>query len=228
MVNSRTFVISALCFACFSSAGIAQDLSKYRDFQFGMNLDSVAKQVHMKATQAKTIHQRPAVIQTLEWNQIGYSEAGAKTDSVRSIRFDFYNDALSRMVVTYNPAETQGLTEADVIEAISTMYGVATRPGNSISVSNSATYEDQQKVLARWDDAQYSYELYRSSYGNTFGLVASSKMADVMARTASLEADRLDKIEAPAKELAQQKKSAEETRAAEETARSINKAKFHP
>src|SRR5438128_4475839 len=143
-----------------------------------MTLDSVSKQIQMKTTKAKTTHERPAVIQTLEWNQVGYSAPGAKTTSVRSIRFDFYNGELSKMVVTYNPVETNGLTAEDIIEAISTMYGPATAPGDSVSVSNSTTYDDQEKVLARWDDAKYSYNLYRSPYGNTFGLVGFSKTLD--------------------------------------------------
>jgi hypothetical protein len=168
------------------------------------------------------------VIQTLEWNQVGYSESAPKNASVRSIRFDFYNGELSKMVVTYNPVETNGLTAADIIDAISATYGPATTPGDSVSVSDSTSYEDQEKVLARWDNELYSYNLYRSSYGSTFGLVAFSKMLDLMARNAGSEADRLDKLEAPAKELAQQKKRDEDTRAAQEAARSINKPKFRP
>jgi hypothetical protein len=193
-----------------------------------MNLDSVANQVHMKPADARTQHDRPALIQTLEWNQVGYSESVRKDASVRSIRFDFYNGELSKMVVTYNPVETNGLTAEDMIEAISTRYGPATTPGDSVSVSDSTTYEDQEKVLARWDNEQYSYNLYRSSYGSTFGMVAFSKMLDLMARNASREADRLDKLEAPAKELAQQKRRDEDTRAAQEAARSLNKPRFHP
>jgi hypothetical protein len=224
MISFRAFVTFVLCFAFFSSLGIAQDLSKYRDFQFGMSLDSVAKQTQMKGSDARTRHDRPALIQTLDWSPMGHTEPA----SVRGIRFDFYNGELSKMVVTYNPAETNGLTADDLIAAISMMYGPATTPGDSVSVSNSTNYEDQEKVLARWDDTQYSYNLFRSAYGNIFGLVAFSKMRDMMAITASREADRLDKVEAPAKELAMQKKQAEDTRAAQETARSINKPKFHP
>ena len=58
------------------------------------------------------------------------------------------------MVVTYDPAVTEGLTVDDVIEAISALYGTATKPADSIAISNSTTHEDQQKVLARWEDAQ--------------------------------------------------------------------------
>jgi len=228
MLSSRTFLISVVCFAFSSAVGIAQDLSQYRDFQFGMNLDSVTKQVQMKPADARTRHDRPALIQTLEWTQVGFSEFAPKDASIRSVRFDFYNGQLSKMVVTYNPTETNGLTAEDIIEAISTRYGRPTTPGDSVSISDSMTYEVQEKVLARWDNEQYSYNLYRSSYGSTFGLVAFSKTLDLMAGNASREADRLDKIEEPAKELAQQKKRGEDARAAQEAARSINKPKFHP
>ncbi len=45
----------------------APDLSRYREFQFGMNLLVVAKQADMEPSEARVIHQRPAVIQELEW-----------------------------------------------------------------------------------------------------------------------------------------------------------------
>src|SRR5213078_65778 len=113
----RTFATSLLCAALFSSLGTAQDLSKYRDFQFGMSLESVAKQAHMKASAAKLTHQRPAVIQTLQWDQVSYSDPAAKDRSLRSIRFDFYNGELFKIVVTYDPVETEGLTTEDMVEA---------------------------------------------------------------------------------------------------------------
>ncbi len=67
MISSRTLLSSVLCAALFSSLSIAQDLSKYRDFQFGTNIESVASQIQMKAADARTMQQRPALIQTLQW-----------------------------------------------------------------------------------------------------------------------------------------------------------------
>jgi hypothetical protein len=228
MINSRTFATSLLCAALFSSLGTAQDLSKYRDFQFGMRLESVAKQINMKASAAKITHQRPAMIQTLQWDQVGYSDLPAKDRSVRSIHFDFYNGELSKMVVTYDPTGTEGLTTDDMIEAISAIYGAATKPERTIAVSPSAVYEDNQKVLACWEDAQYSYNLFRAAYGNAFGLIAFSKKLDIVASDSSRESDRLDKLEAPARELAQQVKQDEDKRVAQEKARLISKPKFRP
>src|SRR5437016_2662473 len=147
MISFRTIATSVLSAALFVSLSGAQDLAKYRDFQFGMSLESVAKQIHMNASAAKITHQRPAVIQTLQWDQLSYSDLPAKDRSLRSIRFDFYNDELSKMVVTYDTARTEGLTTDDMVEAISVIYGPATKPGTTVAVSTFSQYEDSQKVL---------------------------------------------------------------------------------
>ena len=228
MISSRSLATAVLCAVLFSSLSAAQDLAKYRDFQFGMSPESVAKQTHMSVSDAKTVHQRPAMIQTLQWDQLGYFDRSAKADSLRSIRFDFYNGELSKMVMIYDPAGTEGLTTEDMIDAISELYGPATKPERTIAVSTSAVYEDNQKVLACWEDAQYSYNLFRSSYGNAFGLVAFSKKLDLMASESRREADRLDKLEAPAKELVRLMRQEEDKRAAQEKARLITKPKFRP
>jgi len=228
MIRSRTLVTSLLFGALFSSLGTAQDLSKYRDFQFGMRLESVATQIHMNASAAKTTHQRPAVIQTLQWDQLSYSAPAAEDRSLTSIRFDFYNGELFKMVVTYDPVRIEGLTTEDMVDAISAIYGPATKPERTIAISAFSAYQDREKVLACWEDAQYSYNLFRSAYGNVFGLVTTSKQLDLAAADASKEAERLDKLEAPAKELAQQLKQDEERRATLEKARLISKPKFRP
>ena len=93
---------------------------------------------------------------------------------------------------------------------------------------SSLVYEDNQKVLACWEDAQYSYNLFRAAYGNAFGLVAFSKKLDLVASDSSRESDRLDKLEAPARELAQQVKQDEDKRVAQEKARLVSKPKFRP
>jgi len=46
--------------AVISAAALAADLSRYRDFQFGTDLATVAKQAGASPSQAKVIHLRPA------------------------------------------------------------------------------------------------------------------------------------------------------------------------
>jgi hypothetical protein len=228
MISFRRLLMPSLSVLLFYSAGMAQDMARYRDFQFGMSPEAVAAQMQINPSAIRTTHLRPALIQTFQWDKPGYSETGTKNKSLRSIRFDFYNGELSKIVVTYDPGGTNGLTTDDMIEAISALYGPAAKPDRTIAVSASSVYPDNQTVLASWDDAQYSYNLFRSEYGNTFGLVGLSKRLDLMASVSVREADRLDTLEGPEKERALQLKQEADRRAAQEKARLVNKPSFRP
>jgi len=205
------------------------DLSRYREFQFGMNLLAVAKQADRKASEARVIHQRPAVIQELEWRpsrSIGSSPQG---DPVKEVLFSFYNGELFRMVVNYDQQKTEGLTDEDMIEAISAKYGTATRPDAKIILFSSLqVYNDSEKVIARWEDPRYSFNLFRSSYQPAFGMLVFSKQVDEQAQAAIVKAIRLDEQEAPQREIEQQKKEEEQSRLEQDKARLVNKAAFRP
>ncbi len=68
----------------------AQDLSRYREFQFGTDLLSVTKQTGMRPSEARTIHQRPALIQELEWRpQHFLGGSSLQTDPVGEVLFSF-------------------------------------------------------------------------------------------------------------------------------------------
>ena len=111
------------------------------------------------------IHERPAVIQELEWPIWLASGFSPQTDPVKTILFSFYNGELFRILVSYDRAETEGLTTEDMIEAISAKYGTATKPaGTEIAFSSTQVYDDSELIIARWEDSQYSFNLYRSTY----------------------------------------------------------------
>ena len=111
-----------------------------------------------------------------------------------------------------------------MVAAISAKYGTATRPAAKIILFSSfQVYNDSEKILARWVDSQFSWNLFRSSYQPTIGMVVFSKRLDALARAAMVEAIRLDQREAE-----RQKKQAEEDHAAQEKARLVNKVAFRP
>jgi hypothetical protein len=192
MIVIRTITQLAFLIALSASSICAQDLSNYREFRFGMNLSAVAKQAGMDLSEAKTLHQHPALIQELWW-QRSFGGSSPQTDPVREVVFSFYNGALYRMVVNYDRNGTEGFTDEDMINTISAKYGMAARPVATIVLfSSSQVYNDHEKVIARWEDSQYSYNLYRSSNQPVFGLLLFSKRLDALARTAIAEAIRLD------------------------------------
>ena len=229
MIAARSLAVSVFC-ALLSMPFIhAQDLSRYREFQFGMNLPTVAKQADVKQSEAKAIHQRPAMIQELQWRPQHYLSAPPQSDPVKDVLFSFYNGELFRMVVNYDPGKTLGLTSDDLIGAISATYGNPTRPtARMITFSSAQGYSETEKILARWEDAQYSFNLFRSSYQPNFGMVVFSKRLDDIARLAIVEAIRRDVQEAPQREVERQQKEAQESRATEEKARLTNKTSFRP
>ncbi len=205
------------------------DLSRYREFQFGMSLAAIAKQGGMEPSEAKTIHQRPAVIEELAWRPTRSFAPSAPADSVNEVLFSFYNGELFRMVVNYDRIRTEGLTDEDMVEAISAKYGIATKPAAKVILfSSSQVYNDSEKIIARWEDPQYSFNLFRSTYQPTFGMLVFSKRLDAQAQAAVAEAIRLDEQGAPQREIERQRKQDAVERAGQEEARVLNKAAFRP
>lgn len=226
MAGARILLISIPWIALAANSLCAADLSSYRDVRFGMSLPEVAKQVGMKPSDVKLVHQRPATIQELAWQPGSFPASPALTDPVKDIRFSFYNGELFRMVVNYDRHKTDGLTAEDMTEAISVKYGIAARPAEEIvlpSISNETV-----KVIARWEDSQYSFDLVRSSYQISFEMVMYSKRLGALAQAAVVEAIRMDQEEAPQREIERVKKQEEDYRIQQEKARLVNRAAFRP
>jgi hypothetical protein len=208
-----------------------QDRARYRDFQLGGDLPTIAGLTGVAQSEVKTLHVRPAVMQELQWRR-RYSSSDAtpaQIDPVQQIVFSFYNDQLSKMVVDYDHDRTAGMTEMDMIEAISKAYGPRLNPAARKARAVASPLEEESGTpVARWGDADYSVVLYRSSYAAGFRMIVTSPRLEALARTADAQAIRLDEREAPQREIARQKKDVEDTRDAQEKARSANKAVFRP
>ncbi len=204
----------------------AQDLSRYRDFQFGENLGAVAKQAVMEPSEAKLLHSRPALMQDLAWRPQPLGSS-SHTEPAKEVVFSFFNGELYRISVSYDRRETEGLTADDLVDAISATYGVATRPAAPVTAS-APSYGEQEKVLAQWQDAQYRFSLMQGSYGPDFKLVGVLKRLEEPARSAGVEAARLDNQEAPQREAALLIKENDAERIRLAQARLVNKPKFRP
>ena len=120
--------LAVLIFGAMLSNGPvnAQDFSRYRVFQLGSSPSSVALAANMGPSDARVIHQRPALIQELDWRpQYQSPSTRIAMDPVLEVALTFYNDQLFRITITYDQSRTDGLTNADVIAAVSALYGRA-------------------------------------------------------------------------------------------------------
>jgi hypothetical protein len=225
MIGFSNLAIAFSSAALLTPLLIAGDLSSYRAFHLGMNLSAVEKQTEMPS-EAKTVHRRPAVIQELEWRPRRFPGPAPESDPVKDILFSFYNGQLFRIIVNYDRYKTEGMTAEDMINAISATYGLAAKP--AVEILFPSAYSEKVKVIARWEDAEYSLNLVRSPYQPSFALLAFSKPLDTLAQAAVIEAKRLDEQEAPQREADLQKKQGEDNRAQQEKARIANKPSFRP
>ena len=200
----------------------AGDLSQYREFDLDSSLLEVARQGGMQPEEAKIIHERPALIQELSW-RAGFD------DTVKEILFSFYDGDLFRIIVDYDRYTTEGLTAEDLIEATSMIYGDALlRPTDEISVSTIYGRDETVDVIARWEDADWSFNLVRLEYEPSFTLAVLSKRLDGLARAAIDESIQLDIQEAPQREIDQMKRDDMARAAEKEKARLLNKPRFRP
>ncbi|MBK9170802.1 MAG: hypothetical protein IPM24_25565 [Bryobacterales bacterium] len=217
---------SLLAFGTMPAATPGADLSRYRDFQLGADLAAVTAQTGVRSAQVKTIHTRPVLMQELEWRPraLGWS---AKSEPVQKVLFSFYDGQLYRIVIDYDQNSTEGLTEKDVVNALSEEFGEAVKPPASTNPPRDA-FGNTETVLVRWQDSQYRFDLIRNSYGPSFRLVGVLKKLEAPVQAATLEAKRLDRQEAPQREADRLASEDEAATAALEKARQVNKPKFRP
>jgi hypothetical protein len=225
------FILTVVALALSTSSLSGQVPPHYRDFVLGSSLSTISAQVKASAADVKPIHQRPAVIQDLSW-RAPYFNADSnepRKDPVQQITFSFYNDQLFRMAIDYDRQRTEGLTDADMIAALTDVYGPAAAP-KSRTPSTFVSLIDitSGTPVSQWGNADYSVVLLRPSFGAGFQVVVTSTHLDALARTADAEAVRLDQRDAPLREIARQKQDAEDARASQEKARTANKATFRP
>src|ERR1700739_3312614 len=174
-----------------------QDLSKYRHFTIGMGVTRVLERTGQKMADVKLIHGRPAVVQEANWWPPNLPGASYQSDTVEHILFYFYNGELYKISVTYDQSSTEGLTEEDMVKSISAKYGPATYVAQAIDSATNDRYDVTQKPVASWEDAQYSFNLVRSSFTDHLGLIIYSKRVNAEAELAIVEAVKLEEQEGP-------------------------------
>jgi hypothetical protein len=209
----------------------AQDFSRYRFFRLGSSLSSVAQAANMGPSDARVIHQRPALIQELDWRpQYQSPPTRIAMDPVLEVALTFYNDQLFRITITYDPSRTDGMTSTDVIEAVSATYGLAVVPPTPHATPHSSQSARNDAItIARWANGDRTLTLSRSVFPVAFRLVMVSTTLNDLAEASVAEAVSPDDAdEALQREADRRKTELADAIADQDRARLRNKAAFHP
>jgi hypothetical protein len=195
MSVTRRVALSALCVVVAICTASAAELSRYREFDLGSSVEAVTAVTRTAERDLKTIHSRPALLQEVAWQPRYMSGAPvADRGSINEIVFSFVDDQLFRMTVVYDRSRTSGLTNADMIAALTDLYGAAIIPAKASA--------------DRPSGSPYSPSGSRPMRVSSFGaviqrsvlLVITSLPLEAIARKAQTTALMLDVREAPARE----------------------------
>jgi hypothetical protein len=230
MTNARTITACAFAITIMGSRLGAQDLSRYRTFELGANVAAVSALTGVASSEATTIHQRPALLQDLRWRPSRWMPGSSEDsmDPVDHVVFSFYNEHLFQIVVDYGRDRTEGMTDADMIDAISALYGSGVKSARGPVRAQSQVEIESGSPVARWEGEDRAVVLYRMSSYRTFRLIVTDVAVADLARKSAIQAQRLDEQEAPQREIAKQKKERDDALAAADKARSANKGAFRP
>jgi len=95
--------VGILCAVLGTSRLYAGDFSSYRGLALGMDLNVAAKQTGTKPAEVRLIHQRPALIQEMDWQPCPPVLADpVRADPVKEGLLCVYKGELFRVVVTYD------------------------------------------------------------------------------------------------------------------------------
>jgi hypothetical protein len=226
-MKMKTIRCSILCLSTFfliASTLRAQDYSNYRGFSLGTSLAAVLKQTDQKFADVNVIQGGPSLFQEVTWWPPNLPGTAYRSDSVEQILFSFHDGKLYKMSVTYDLASTEGLTAEDMMKSISAKYGPTTSVAPVIDPASKDRYDSKGRLVASWEDGQYSFNLVRSSFTDRFGLIIYSKQANAEAELAIAEALIFEKQNGPKRAAELEKKQTDDL----EVARHKNQKSFRP
>ena len=210
----------------------AQEQGAYRDFHLGASTKSILALTETRSGDVRLVHDRPAVMQELRWTPSSYGtvrSAPSRGDAVEHIVFNFYENQLSRIAVDYERSRTRGLTDRDVVEALSAVYGAPS--SSSLTLTDDAETGNENsaaRVVARWNGPGYAVVLSRWAYGAALRLIVESTRLAALARTDDARAIALDVQEGPQRGAARARREQQDKDDADKAARAANKVTFRP
>jgi len=192
----------------------------------GDDLLSIAQQIGMLSPHHALLSEPPGAVQELKWRaQFVRPGVASGADSVARLAFSFYEDQLFRIVIDYQPERTEGMTEGDMVAAISAIYGQPSkRAYRQMRAGLQASGIDT--VIAQWADGDSSIALLAVEGQAAFQMIVSSMQLEALARAAATDAIPTDPAELLS--VAAHNVDIEKTPSSREKTRRTNIASFTP
>jgi hypothetical protein len=199
--------------------------SRYRGVSIGDSVSAVVASLRMTPGEVAIVHARPAMVQQLTWrpNQFFASKAGPP-ESLAEMVLTFHLGRLARVVATYDRERTEGLTDADLHDSFTTIYGTSMLVPTASGVRSSSKPE----IIGQWGDGETLVVLLREAFPRRITVTVSSIAADRLLQDALASGARLDAIEAPTRDMVRRLSEELTLQRRDEQSRLDNKSAFKP
>ena len=199
--------------------------SRYRGVSIGDSVSVVVAALHMTTDDVAILHARPAMIQQLTWrpNQSFTGRTGAP-EALAEMVLTFHLGRLARVVATYDRDRTDGLTNADLRDSFTTIYGASMLVPTPGGIRSSGDPE----IIGQWGDGETLVVLLREAFPRRITVTVSSVAADRLLQDALASGARLDATEAPTRDMVRRLSDEQTRRQRDEQSRLDNKSAFKP
>ena len=225
MHAARVSTIVCAVVMAVQAVSAAPVYSRYRGVSIGDSVSAAIASLHMTASDVATVHARPAMIQQLTWrpHQFFTDRTGA-SEALAEMVLTFHLGRLARVVATYDRDRTEGLTNADLHDSFTTIYGTSMLVPTPSGVRASS----EPEIVGQWGDGETLVVLLREGYPRRIKLTVSSIAADRLLQDGLASGVRFDAIEAPARDMVRRASEEQTKRTRDAQSRVDNKSAFKP
>jgi hypothetical protein len=229
MHTARVLTVASAAALAVQMVSAAPVYSRYRGVSLGDTVTAAAASLNMTASDIAVVHVRPSLIQQLTWRPNHFfTGRTTKPDAVAEMVLTFHLGRLARVVATYDRDRTEGLTNADLRDSFTALYGPSMLVPTTPRPRAGTTSSDQPDVIGQWGDGETLVVLSRDVYPPRIKLTVSSVAVTRQMQDAMASSVRLDALEAPTRDMIRRTSEALTQRERAERSRIDNKAAFTP
>ena len=203
--------------------------SRYRTVTLGDSVPAVVEALNAACPTSGRSRSDRTWFSSSTWRPQRYvSGAAVDLDPIDEMILTFHLGRLARIAGSYDRNRTEGLTDTDLTDAFTGVYGPPMLPSTSSHTPTPNAKPAAASVIGLWGDAQTLVTLWREGYRQQLRFTIATLVADAAMREALADGVALAASEAPGKELDRRTVDAAALQARAEKIRSDNKASFKP
>jgi hypothetical protein len=228
---AKVFVRGLILLVAMASVAAAEPgpLSHYRTVALGDSVATVLERLQLQPADVKVLYEQTSLVQELTWRPHRFiSGTTVAPDPLGEIVMTFHVGRLARIVATYERQGIQGLTDSDLLELLTNVYGVPLLPSRSIDVPLKSDSVSERHVVAQWADADADLLLWSEDYPRLAGLMISARASAPALQAAMAEGARRLSDGAPQRARDKQAAAAAAILERDARIRVQNKATFKP